>query len=233
MRRLGSARCCARGFPWLVLSSALGLLNCRREPEPERASSAEVSAPVRSSGSERAEPPPAPPAALPLASSSPSLAPDSQGAPSTPLHAGLNQWLDASLYRFKVASLRDCSGSAPVAAASISAAGSELRLSVSVSITAKVDSLLASPRDITLERDGVILQAELQPSAACGAPLPTKQLRRGESAVGAVNFVLPSRDFAKRLKLHFSPTRWGGAPPATVELPECLADCAGASASAR
>jgi hypothetical protein len=233
MRRLGSARCCAHRFSWLVLSSALGLLHCRRKPEPERASTAEVSAAARTSGSERAEPPPALPVAMPLASSSPSLAPDLQGAPSTPLHAGLNQWLESSLYRFKVASVHDCSGAAPVAAASVSAAGSELRLCVRVSITAKVDSLLASPRDIALERDGVILQAELQPSAASGAPLPTKQLRRGESAVGAVNFVVPSRDFAKRLKLHFSPTRWGGAPPATVELPECLADCAGASENAR
>ena len=232
MRALGSARSCARTFAWLVLPGALSLLHCRSEPKPERASAAQLSAPARSAVQDRAERPPAPPATLPLPRASGSLALDTTDAPSPTLHAGLNQSLEASLYRFKVVSMRHCSGSAPVAAASVSAQGSDLRLTVNVSITAKVDSLLASPRDITLERDGVILQPELQPSAACGALLPTKQLRRGETAAGAVNFVLPSRDFDKGLKLHFSPTRWGGAPAATVELPACLADCAGASATA-
>jgi hypothetical protein len=229
--------CCsspgARAFAWLALPSALSLLHCRREPEPERASAAQESTPARSLPKAGAELPPAPPSTPVVPAASGSLALETRAAPNPTLHAGLNQWLEASLYRFKVASMRHCSGSAPVATASVSAEGSDLRLSVNVSITAKVDSLLASPRDITLERDGVILQAELQPSTACGVPLPTKQLRRGETAAGVVNFVLPSRDFDKRLRLHFAPTRWGGAPAATVELPECLADCAGASDKAR
>jgi len=233
MSSFGSSRSRVRAFTWLALPSALGLLECRREPEPERASAAQVSAPAPSiAATDRAEPPPARPPASPSQAASDSLALDSAVQPSSTLQAGkLNQWLEASLYRFKVGSIRRCV--APVAAASVSAEGGELRISVSVSITAKVDLLLASPRDLNLERDGVILQAELQPSPVCGAPLPTKQLRRGETATGAVNFVLPSPDFEKRLKLHFSPTRWGGAPATTVELPDCLADCAGASANAR
>jgi hypothetical protein len=139
--------------------------------------------------------------------------------------AALSEWLEASLYQFKASTIQACPASAS-SNGGVPAPNASPRLGINVQIRAKVDSLLASPRDVTLEREGVILQAELNPNSTCGTPLPTKQLRRGESALGLVLFDLPDANFAQGSVLRFKPTRWGGAPAVAVEIPKCLSDCA-------
>jgi len=206
---------------WLWLSCALGLAQCRKPPEPEAGSRNAPSPSAVAQLQATAAPSPASIASVePAASSEPVAGPKSA--------AGLGQWLDASLYEFKAVAIRRCLAAtlAPGAQPAPAAPNGGARVGVSVQIRAKVDSLLASPRDVTLENAGVILQAELNPGKACGAPLPTRQLRSGETAQGEVIFTLPDAEFAKALTLHFKPTRWGGAPGVSLPIPECLADCA-------
>jgi hypothetical protein len=194
----------------LALVGALGLSHCHKDHTPARATQEPLAAAAAASSANAAPSPSSAPMAAAVAEAS-----------ANPM-AALSEWLEASLYQFKASTIRPCPASASSNGGAPSASP---RLGITVQIKAKVDSLLASPRDITLERDGVILQAELNPSAACGAPLPTKQLRRGETALGLVLFDLPDANFAQGSVLRFKPTRWGGAPAVAVEIPNCLSDC--------
>ena len=204
----------ALGFP-----GALVFIQCQKQPEPQRVSP--VVAPAATSATATAT------AALTADSVAHVELVASSGpvANSEPI-AGLGEWLESSLYRFRAVAIRRCPAPGPAA----SSPNAPLRLGITVQINAKIDSVLSSLRDITLEHDGVILEAELSPNPPCGAPLPTRQLRAAESVLGSVVFTLPDAGFAPGLALHFKPTRWGGAPGVVLALPECLADCGASKA---
>jgi hypothetical protein len=137
------------------------------------------------------------------------------------LEAAIGEWAIASQYDFRVIKVRRC-GAEPQAKQP-----GPLHLGVQVEVKAKVHEVIASSRDVTLERDGVILQSELkpEPGAACTPLLEPKLLDRGQSATGFVVFEVPEEAFARSAKLAFKPTRWGGAPRVQVDVPECLDRC--------
>ena len=208
-----------RSLCWLC--ALVALTQCHRQPEPEGGA---LTAPPTSAS------PLLPTASAAGAASAASveLAASTEPAVDPKSAASLGEWIEASLYDFKVVAIHRCPAVAlsPGSQTAPTTSGAPFRIGVVVQIRAKVDPLLASTRDITLEHAGVILQAELNPSPACGAPLPTKQLRKGEAALGEVVFTLPDAEFASALALHFKPTRWGGAPTVSFDMPQCLADCA-------
>ncbi len=137
----------------------------------------------------------------------------------------LGLWMEGNIYRLKVEDVRRCQ-------VDVDAAGSvprQMRLGVRVQITSKFDSLLVAPRDLTLESEGVIIQAKLadKPIAGCAPLLGIKELRRGKSATGIAVFELPA-DFKFDVRgptLGYQPTRWGGAKRTEVRLPACFPDC--------
>src|SRR5262249_54248186 len=100
-----------------------------------------------------------------------------------------------------------------------------------VAVGARGDSLLATPRDVTLERAGVILQAVFvnPPTlSGCIPGLPIKQLRGEELARGFALFDVPEgfrKNGSGPFTLAYRPTRWGGAKRAEIEIPACLDMC--------
>ena len=217
-------------FPVAVLAlTAAFSVGCKkqREPEPSLGASMAVSAGgasgVADSGASNAN---APDAATAASDAVQHAKPEVEPAPPAPpkQESILGDTIEASLYSFKTKSLVRCPkpAGAPVQA---SKDANSLRLGITVAITAKVDPFLSSPQHLTLDHDGVLLEAELKPTPACGSALPTKQMRAGETAQGVVVFTLPDLSFAKGLKLRYQPTRWGGAPPVSVDIPPCLDEC--------
>lgn len=210
---------------FLALSASL-LVQCRKQQEPEGGSF---------SGSAGAPVVPSPATASPSASSAVASGsgsgmlnskPEVEAAPPPEPNqvAIMGDWIEASLYRFKATTIQRCAKLPATSGKAASDAGS-IRLGITVAIASKVDPFLSSPHDLTLDHDGVLLEAELKANPPCGSALPTKQLHAGETAQGVVVFTLPDLAFSKGLKLHFKPTRWGGAPPVSVNIPECLDAC--------
>jgi hypothetical protein len=100
-----------------------------------------------------------------------------------------------------------------------------------VRIEAKGSEVFVSPRDITLEKGGVILDAQyldLRPPRHCSPALPVKRLRARRMVQGFVFFRVPV-GFAARhgsVTLAYRPTRWGGAGRVEIGIPNCLDNCA-------
>jgi hypothetical protein len=137
-----------------------------------------------------------PPAAAPVAG----LAPAAAEQPAPVLAAGA--WAETELFRFRVTELRRC----------------RTKLVLSVQVQARHD-LFVSPRDLALERAGVVHTSELEAAPGCGRPLRPRSLRSGQNASGVVVFAIPEEE-ARGSRVVFAPTRWGGAPRVTVAMPE-------------
>jgi hypothetical protein len=136
--------------------------------------------------------------------------PGATGSASVRTPARVAETVDVGLYEFRVDSARRCEG-AP-----------KPLLFATVHVNSKQHDLFVAPRDLRLEKDGVIFASVPNEKAprGCGTPLEPVQLRPNGNANGAVYFELPSDVSPRGAKLVFKPTRWGGAPPVTVDLPE-------------
>jgi len=167
-------------------------------------------------------------------------------APPARKAAGLREWVDGGMFRFRVEAISGC-GVAAGPANQLSSAGTPgggavaidrptparppaERLAVSVQIIAGADHIFVSPRDVTLESGGVILQSsdpKAPLAARCRPALAPQRLRARQSARGAVVFEV-SPEFRARqapMILAYRPTRWGGAGRLEVKLPGCLEAC--------
>ncbi|HEY3499998.1 MAG TPA: hypothetical protein VGK73_35155 [Polyangiaceae bacterium] len=172
----------------------------------------------------RSEEKPPPPAA-PQADSAQAAVPPPSAAPAPPVEPApsafvrppgkVAELVDLGLYEFRVQSLGRCGKPSP---------GKQPVVAASVQVNAKGSDFFVAPRDVSLEKDGVIfasLPHEKLPQG-CGSALAPVQLRPAGSASGVVGFELPADVDAKGAKLVYKPTRWGGAPPAVVTLPDAL-----------
>ena len=161
------------------------------------------------------------------------------GGGSGPSHA-IADWVDAKLYRFKVDELRTCGPTegAPKPSAQPQPNDGPSLLGVAVRIQSNINEFPVSPRDVTLEAGGAIIQGAFPrkpPPAGCGPALEVKLLKAGKSARGVVVFEVPPA-FASEgttVKVAYRPTRWGGAPRSEVVVPSCLAACASEPAAKR
>jgi hypothetical protein len=139
-------------------------------------------------------------------------------------HVAAGEWVDAAPYKFRLTSIQRCrEAGAPVAVRPPSADGPARRLGFVVQVMSKYDGLLVHPRDVSLQKDGVIFQSE-PPDDDCGRALRPRSMKHDETISGMVTFQLPD-DQARSAKLVYQATRWGGAPPAETTIPDCLDAC--------
>jgi hypothetical protein len=95
-----------------------------------------------------------------------------------------------------------------------------VRVAAKVGVFSKYDSFFLSARDITLEKGGVIINAEKAPknSAECAPLLEQKRLNHDETSAGFVVFQVPDEAFVRDGIVAFKPTRWGGAPRTEIKI---------------
>jgi hypothetical protein len=144
--------------------------------------------------------------------------------------AGPGTWLEGDLYRLRVSGTRRCRARSSDPDGGVG----QTYLGAEVEIVSRVDRLLVAPHDLSLESDGVILQASAVGHAllGCAPPLAVREVRRGKSARGIVMFEIPPGFNMGTLgpTLWYQPTRWGGAKRTQIKLPPCVPDCARAPA---
>jgi len=151
---------------------------------------------------------------------------------------GLGSWLENPSYAFRLDEIRRCGTPPPRAATDGGVARADRPwLGFVVRVKAKVDEIFVSPRDVSLERGGIILDAKYidqAPLPNCAPLLPQKQLKAGGMAKGIVLFELaPSfQSSPAPITLAYRPTRWGGAPRVEVKLRPCLDACGNVSPEA-
>jgi hypothetical protein len=141
-----------------------------------------------------------------------------------PLDAGLGAWIESAAYKFKVSGVTPCAIPAPARSASNDGAAESVpvdrpqRIGVTVHVAAKFDEFFVSDRDVTIEKDGVIIQPEVHPtpSAGCSPLLEPKALRHDQLASGVVVFQVEDEAFVRSSTIAYQPTRWGGAPRVQV-----------------
>jgi len=197
-----------------LLALGTGLVHCRKEPEPSRASQPKTAVPPGSA------------AGAPLAAPSP-VASERVPAPVASLEAtpeaDLGDWIEAFPYKFKVTGIKRCGGGAA------GAADKSYRLGIRVQVFSKYDELLVASRDVTLESGGIILQSDLdpKPSPGCSPLLEAKQLRNSQTLGGVVTFTIPEEFDARKAVVVYRATRWGGAPRVEFKIPDCFDACDG------
>jgi hypothetical protein len=141
--------------------------------------------------------------------------------------AEIGTWLEGSGFRFRVDSIRDCGRELTRGARSASLH----LLAFEIRIVAGQKEVFASPRDVTLESGGIILQPELH-TPSVGKPcspqwtpqrlLPRRMLRALLLFAVPPDFIASGKD----PMLAYRPTRWGGAGRLEVRVPSCLDHCA-------
>lgn len=137
--------------------------------------------------------------------------------------AGLGEWVDGKTLRFRVDAISSCG---------VAAAGrpARARVAFSVHIIAGAEEVFVSPRDVTLEAGGVILQtidARAPLGNRCSNVLTARRLPARQSVKGLVIFEVSPEFKAGQasLTLAYRPTRWGGAGRLEVKVPTCLEAC--------
>ena len=159
-------------------------------------------------------------------------------------------WVDTPAYRFRLDRFRECGAASDASDESGRAKamrdkatgyqapegpnggpGGGIRMGFQVSIEAKGSEVFVSPRDITLEKGGVILDAQypdLRPPRHCSPALPVKRLRARRMVQGFVFFRVPLGFPARHgpETLAYRPTRWGGSGRVEIGIPNCLDNCA-------
>jgi hypothetical protein len=143
----------------------------------------------------------------------------------------MGQWVVTAPYRFRLTRIERCktAGAPPARPPSD---GRSVRLGFVVEIQSKYDGFLAHPRDVTLQKTGVIYSSEPNGAGCNGAALTPTMMKHDQTIRGVVTFQLPSEDDARSAKIVYEPTRWGGAPRAQAKVPDCLDACAPNVASA-
>ena len=134
------------------------------------------------------------------------------------------QRIESAAYKFKVTSVAPCALPAPVRSAANDGSAEavpedrQLRVGVTVHVLAKFDEFFVAGRDVTIEKDGVIIQPEVQPkpSTGCSPLLEPKAMRHDQVASGVVVFQVPDEAFLRSSTIAYQPTRWGGAPRVQV-----------------
>ena len=130
-------------------------------------------------------------------------------------------WLDGGIYRLKVEGTRDCSA---VSAANNATDSRDVAPSLGFlvrieSTTAGGEELFVSPRDLTLEAGGTILES-IEPTSQprdrrlpCAPLLSIARLKAGRVSRGYVLFRVPAsfRESRDPIALVYRPRRWGGA----------------------
>lgn len=139
------------------------------------------------------------------------------------MDAGVGEWVESTAYKFKVTALQRCAEPEARQRTPSDASPPEdrpLRLGVVVHVFSKYDELFVSGRDVTIEKDGVIIQSEVnpEPSAGCAPLLEPRTMRHDQVNSGVVVFQLPDESFAQSGIVAYKPTRWGGAPRVEVKL---------------
>ena len=141
--------------------------------------------------------------------------------------AEIGTWLDGNGFRFRVDSIRDCGKQLAPAAQSASLH----LLAFEIRIVAGPKEVFVSPRDVTLESGGVILQAEIRAAPvgkSCSQQWTAQRLSPRRTLRGVLLFAVPP-DFGASGRdpiLAYQPTRWGGAGRLEVRVPGCLDHCA-------
>jgi hypothetical protein len=147
---------------------------------------------------------------------------------------------ETALFTIDLEELRVCeppaSGPAPSAKPPV-----KVWMGFAIRARARTDELFLTPRDFTLEKGGVILQArhvDLPRLPRCAPLLKPTAMRARHAARGFVLFEVPAsfRDLAADappLILAFRPTRWGGARRVELPVPACLDACPRAPAAGR
>jgi hypothetical protein len=134
----------------------------------------------------------------------------------------LGEWVEGKALRFRVTAIRDC-GSAAAGRSALT------QVAFAVHVIAGAGEVFVSPRDITLEGGGVILQtigARAPLVERCGKVLTAQRLPARQSVEGLVVFaVSPEFRSGPDLTLAYRPTRWGGAGRLLVRVPRCLEAC--------
>jgi hypothetical protein len=140
--------------------------------------------------------------------------------------AQLGSWLEGSGFRFRVDAIRDCGQQLARGARSASLH----LLAFEIRIVVGEKEVFASPRDVTLESGGVILQPENYAAPvgkSCGPQWTPQRLSPHRTLRGLLPFAVPP-DFGASGKdpiLAYRPTRWGGAGRLEVRVPACLDRC--------
>jgi hypothetical protein len=138
-----------------------------------------------------------------------------------------DDWIETPSYKFKFGGIKRCT---TAAAGEGSAAGAFPTLGFTVEVAPKQGQIFVSPRDVALERGGIILEAKYldqKPVHDCTPLLPQRQIRVGQSVRGTVMFDIPPSfsSGSGPIKLSYRPTRWGGAPRVEVKIEPCLDAC--------
>ena len=96
----------------------------------------------------------------------------------------------------------------------------KVRVGAKVGIFSRYDEFFVSPQDITLEKNGVIINSErkLKTSVECAPLLEQKRIDHDETLEGFVVFQVPDETFVKDSIVAFKPTRWGGAPRTEIKV---------------
>lgn len=102
---------------------------------------------------------------------------------------------------------------------------------VSVEVRSKTRGLFVTPRDFSLEKQGIVLAPRhINPPLLqrCLPLLRPKQIDAGQEPLrGFVLFEVPTRlrQDDKPLTLAYRPTIWGGAQRLEITIPACLDEC--------
>ncbi|MBC8133970.1 MAG: hypothetical protein H7X95_13380, partial [Deltaproteobacteria bacterium] len=168
------------------------------------------------------------------------------GDPAPPAATG--DWIETVLYKFKAGDAVACQpradagtagGSGTADAGAVADGGGGQRqvsgkktdwIAFFIEIQARKNESFVSPRDVTLRRGGIILDPRFhQPPTfpRCSPLMQQKLLRAGELLRGHVLFEIPPsfRAAPGPTTLTYRPTRWGGAPRAQLQIPDCLEAC--------
>jgi hypothetical protein len=211
----------------MAFFGGLWLLACRREaPEkapPERPSARPSAAPAPDLASLRRTLGIRGDAGLEPAA----LAPSSSAAPrKLKVRGALGEWLESDLFFFRAVSMRAC-GDRPSARAAADAGGAKkaarITLGAEVEIKAKL-KMTVSPREVRLSSGAVVYESNLDLERrleGCTPLLKVSWLKPDDVIKGFVLFDVPLPE-PKDLRLGYQPTRWGGAGPVVVTLPECV-----------
>ena len=136
------------------------------------------------------------------------------------LRAG--NWIETSAYKFKVTGVVRCADPSPTENVP---EDRRVRIAVKVDILSKYDEFLVQPKDVKLEKGGVIIDSERQAKTGpeCRPVLEHRQLKHDATLSGFVVFQVPDEAFVRGGTVAYMPTRWGSAPKAEVKLDAKLA----------
>jgi hypothetical protein len=196
----------------VLLSSTFLLTDCRNkapEESPPPTAAAKSAAPIpRASGT--------------LPASDPVQRAPAHETPFAGQDLSAGKWIETSAYKFKVTRVVRCADPGPTEKVP---EDRRVRVAVKVDIFSKYDEFLAQGKDVELEKDGVIIDAERQVKTGpeCSPLLEHKRMKHDETLSGFVVFQVPDEAFVRGGTVAYMPTRWGSAPKTEVKLDAKLA----------